>query len=410
MLLPNPTPLFSFRSALLSGSLLAALLTGCEQAKKPEQTAGSPGAASSTTTDSVKNMPTSASFGKTSDGTEVQLYTLTNAHGLKATISTYGGIVTSLLVPDKAGTLGDVVLGFDNVSGYQSPEYQKAGPYFGALIGRYGNRIAKGQFTLDGKQYTLAKNNGPNHLHGGLKGFDKVIWQAEPGTLARGQSLKLTYLSKDGEEGYPGNLRVTVTYTLTTTDELRIDYTATTDKATPVNLTNHSYFNLSAGQSKDVLSHQVTLPADRYTVVDAALIPTGELRAVKGTPFDFTTPHAIGERIAQVPGGYDHNWVLNDAGKLRPVALVSEPTSGRTLQVLTTEPGIQFYTGNFLAGTLTGKGGTVYGKHAGFCLETQHFPDSPNQPKFPSTTLQPGQTLQSTTIYKFGIQAANSEA
>ncbi|PJJ59598.1 aldose epimerase family protein [Hymenobacter chitinivorans] len=376
-------------------------LAACNQTTSSEQPAAGASTPAADSTATPPAAPTSASFGKTSDGTEVQLYTLTNAHGLKATISTYGGIVTSLLVPDKAGTLGDVVLGFDNVSGYQSPEYQKAGPYFGALIGRYGNRIAKGQFTLEGQQYTLAKNNGPNHLHGGLKGFDKVIWQAEPGTSAQGQSLKLTYLSKDGEEGYPGNLRVTVTYTLTTTDELRIDYTATTDKATPVNLTNHSYFNLSAGQSKDVLGHQVRLAADKYTVVDADLIPTGELRAVKGTPFDFTTPHAIGERIAQVPGGYDHNWVLNQPTGMHPAATVHEPTSGRTMTVTTTEPGIQFYTGNFLAGTLTGKGGTVYGKHAGFCLETQHFPDSPNQPTFPSTTLQPGQTLQSTTSYRF---------
>lgn len=408
MLLPNATSPFPFRSVLLAGSFSAALLlTGCEQ-KKPAQTTAEPGAAASAATDTTTNMPTSASFGKTTDGTEVQLYTLTNAHGLKATITNYGGIVTSLLVPDKAGKLGDVVLGFDNVSGYQSPAYQKSGPYFGALIGRYGNRIAKGQFSLDGKQYTLATNNGANHLHGGLKGFDKVIWQAEPGASA--QSLKLTYVSKDGEEGYPGTLTVTATYTLTDTDELRIDYSATTDKATPVNLTNHSYFNLSAGQRKDVLQHQVRLNADKYTVVDAGLIPTGELRAVKGTPFDFTTPHAIGERIAQVPGGYDHNWVLNETGKLRPVALVTEPTSSRTMQVLTDQPGIQFYTGNFLDGTLTGKGGMVYGKHAGFCLETQHFPDSPNQPTFPSTILQPGQTLQSTTIYKFGIQAAKSEA
>ncbi|TGE23620.1 galactose mutarotase [Hymenobacter metallicola] len=356
-------------------------------------------------------MPTSASFGKTQAGTEVQLYTLTNAHGLQATISTYGGIVTSLRVPDKAGQLGDIVLGFDNVSGYQSPEYQKAGPYFGALIGRYGNRIQGGQFRLEGQTYTLAKNNGPNHLHGGLQGFDKVIWQAQPGTSAEGQTLRLTYTSKDGEEGYPGQLAVTVVYTLTNDDALKIDYSATTDKATPVNLTNHSYFNLSLGQSKDVLKHEVKLFADRYTVVDETLIPTGELRPVKGTPFDFTTVHTIGERIAQVPGGYDHNWVLNagTGGGQHPAASVYDPASGRTLEVFTTEPGVQFYTGNFLDGTLTGKGGTKYGKHAGFCLETQHFPDSPNQPKFPSTTLQPGQTLKSTTTYKFGVRPANQE-
>ncbi|MBT9395537.1 galactose mutarotase [Hymenobacter sp. NST-14] len=351
-------------------------------------------------TDSPPN-PVAAPFGKTQDGTEVQLYTLTNAHGLQVSITNYGGTITSLLVPDKAGKPGEIVLGFDNVSGYQSPEFRKAGPYFGALIGRYGNRIAKGKFTLDGKEYTLAQNNGENTLHGGKKGFDKVLWQAEPGTSAEGQTLKLSYLSKDGEEGYPGNLTVTVVYTLTADDALKIDYSATTDKATPVNLTNHAYFNLGGG--KDVLGHEVTLAADRYNVVDAGLIPTGELRPVQGTPFDFTSPHTIGERIAQVPGGYDHNWVLNSATG-QPAATVYEPTTGRTMEVTTTEPGLQFYTGNFLDGTLKGASGQTYGKHAGFCLETQHFPDSPNQPKFPSTILKPGQTLHSTTIYKFGVR------
>ncbi|TGE24991.1 galactose mutarotase [Hymenobacter aquaticus] len=394
---------------LVSAAGVAGLLTlaGCNQSSPTEQ----PGAATTqpAAADSAQpastgpDAPAAASFGKLQNGTEVQLYTLTNAHGLQARITNYGGTLTSLLVPDKAGQLGDVVLGFDNVSGYQSPEYQQAGPYFGALIGRYGNRIKAGQFTLDGKTYSLAKNNGPNHLHGGKQGFDKVVWQAEPGRSADGQTLTLRYVSKNGEEGYPGTLRVTVVYTLTQDDALRLDYTATTDKATPVNLTNHSYFNLGAG--KDVLAHQVTLPADRYTVVDNTLIPTGELRVVKGTPFDFTTAHAIGERIGAVPGGYDHNWVLNQPGAApHPAATVYEPTSGRTLEVLTTEPGIQFYTGNFLDGTLTGKGNKVYGKHAGFCLETQHFPDSPNQPKFPSTTLQPGDTLHSTTLYKFGVR------
>ncbi|MBG8553421.1 galactose mutarotase [Hymenobacter sp. BT594] len=349
-------------------------------------------------------VPASAYFGKTTDGTEVQLYTLTNAHGLKATISNFGGTLTSLLVPDKDGKLGDVVLGFDDVSGYQSLAFRKSNPYFGALIGRYGNRIKAGKFTLDGKEYTLAKNNGANTLHGGNKGFDQVIWQAEPGSSAEGQTLKLTYLSKDGEEGYPGNLNVTVIYTLTNDDALKIDYSATTDKATPVNLTNHAYFNLNHGAGKDILGHEVTLPADRYTVVDAGLIPTGELRPVRGTPFDFTTPHAIGERIDQVPGGYDHNWVLNQTSGLHAAAMVYEPVTGRTMTVTTTEPGIQFYTGNFLDGTLTGKDGTVYGKHAGFCLETQHFPDSPNQPKFPSTILKPGDTLKSSTIYQFGVR------
>ncbi|MCA8830977.1 aldose epimerase family protein [Hymenobacter pini] len=350
----------------------------------------------------LSESPTASSFGRLADGTEAQLYTLRNAHGVQVSITNYGGTVTKLLVPDKAGQLGDVVLGFDSLAGYQSPEYVKAGPYFGALIGRYGNRIAKGKFTLNGQQYTLATNNGANHLHGGLKGFDKVVWQAQPGHSAQGQTLTLTYRSKDGEEGYPGTLQVTVVYTLTPDDALQIDYAATTDKATPVNLTNHSYFNLGGG--KDVLGHEVTLPADRYTVVDASLIPTGELRPVKGTPFDFTSAHAIGERIGQVPGGYDHNWVLNQTDGLHEAATVYEPTTGRTLTVRTTEPGLQFYTGNFLDGSLKGKGGKVYGKHAGFCLETQHFPDSPNQPAFPSTILQPGQTLRSTTSYTFGVR------
>jgi len=398
------------RSGFVTGSLASLLLlAACDQKKPADQaTSGTSTAADSTqTSTSSSDMSTPASFGKTTDGQEVQLYTLTNAHGLKATISTYGGTVTSLQVPDKAGKLGNIVLGFDNVSGYQSPAFLKAGPYFGALIGRYGNRIKGGKFTLDGKEYTLAKNNGPNSLHGGTKGFDKVIWAAEPVASATdGQALKLTYLSKDGEEGYPGNLSVTVVYTLTDNDELKIDYTATTDKATPVNLTNHSYFNLGYGQDKDVLGHEVTIPADRYTVVDATLIPTGELRPVKGTPFDFTTPHTIGERIGQVPGGYDHNWVLNNASGsgMHAAATVYEPTSGRTLEVTTTEPGVQFYTGNFLDGTLKGTGDVTYSKHYGFCLETQHFPDSPNQPKFPSTVLKPGDTLHSTTVYRFGVR------
>ncbi|WP_426058162.1 aldose epimerase family protein [Hymenobacter sp. B1770] len=394
-------PLRSVRLALPISSLL--WLAACGSNNSTDQTA----AASSANADSTKTtttMPVSAPFGKSADGTEVQLFTLRNASGAKATITNFGGILTSLMVPDKDGKMGDVVLGFDNVSGYQSAEYLKSGPYFGALIGRYGNRIKGGKFTLDGKTYTLAKNNGPNTLHGGKVGFDKVIWQAEPGTSADGQSLKLTYLSKDGEEGYPGNLNVTVVYTLTNDNALKIDYTATTDKATPINLTNHAYFNLNHGAGKDILGHEVTIPADRYTVVDATLIPTGELRPVKGTPFDFTTPHAIGERIAQVPGGYDHNWVLNGEGKQHAAATVYEPVSGRTMEVTTDEPGIQFYTGNFLDGTLTGKGGTTYGKHAGFCLETQHFPDSPNQPKFPNTVLKPGETFQSTSIYKFGVR------
>ena len=347
-------------------------------------------------------MPTVTSFGRTIDGTEVQLFTLRNASGATATISSYGGTLTSLLVPDRNGQLGDVVLGFEDVSGYQSPAFRQANPYFGALIGRYGNRIAKGRFTLDGKACQLATNNGPNALHGGTVGFDQRIWQATLGTAAAGETLTLTYHSPDGEEGYPGNLTVTVVYTLTADNALRLVYSATTDHATPLNLTNHAYFNLSHGTEKDILGHELTLAADCYTVVDDTLIPTGELRPVAGTPFDFTVPHAIGERIAQVPGGYDHNFVLND--KLQVAASVYDPTSGRTMTVMTDQPGVQLYTGNFLDGSLTGKRGTVYGQHAGFCLETQHFPDSPNQLGFPDTILRPGETFQSTTVYQFAVR------
>ena len=397
----------SSRPALVAASLTAALLAGCQPKASDQQQASTASAATDSTATITKSklaVPTSTSFGKTIDGTETQLFTLTNAHGLKATITNYGGTLTSLLVPDKNGKLGDVILGFDNVSGYQSPAFRKSNPYFGALIGRYGNRIKGGQFTLDGKIYNLAKNNGPNSLHGGKKGYDQVLWQAQPDATTDGQSLTLTYESKDGEEGYPGNLHLSVRYTLTPDNALEIDYTATTDKATPLNLTNHAYFNLNYGADKDVLGHEVTLPADRYTVVDATLIPTGELRPVKGTPFDFTTSHTIGERIGQVPGGYDHNWVLNTATGQHAAATVYEPVSGRTMEVTTDQPGVQFYTGNFLDGTLKGKGDTVYGKHYGFCLETQHFPDSPNQPKFPSTILKPGETFHSTSSYKFGVR------
>jgi aldose 1-epimerase len=349
------------------------------------------------------------SFGKTKEGTEIQLYTLRNENGMQVKITNYGGIVTSIITPDKNGKPGDVVLGFDKGEDYMSDAYLKSGPYFGALIGRYGNRIAKGKFTLDGKTYTLAKNNGENHLHGGLKGFDKVVWQAEevPGQ----QALKLTYVSKDGEEGYPGTLTTHVTYTLTPDNQLRIDYEATTDKATPINLTNHSYFNLGAGQAPDALGHILTINADRYTVVDANLIPTGELRPVKGTVMDFTKPTAIGARLAQVEGGYDHNYVLsNTDGSMKQAATVYEPTSGRFMEVSTTEPGIQFYSGNFLDGSLTGKNNTTYKKHYGFCLETQHFPDSPNQPKFPSTILKPGDTYRTSTAYKFSVKDQQPQA
>lgn len=340
-------------------------------------------------------------FGKTNEGEETSLYTLTNAQGMQVQITDYGATITSVLAPDRNGVMGDVVLGFDSLSGYQSPEYLKSGPYFGAIVGRYGNRIANGKFTLGGQEYTLATNNGENHLHGGVKGFDKVMWEAEP--LPGQNALRLTYVSPDGEEGYPGTLTSTVAYTLTDDNEIKIDYSATTDKGTPANLTNHSYFNLAAGQANDALDHVVMLNADKYTVVDESLIPTGELRDVKGTVMDFTTPQAIGARVNQVEGGgYDHNYVLNDADDtLKKAATVYEPTSGRVLEVYTTEPGIQFYSGNFLDGTITGNGNKAYKKHYGFALETQHFPDSPNQPKFPSTILEPGETYESTTIYKF---------
>src|SRR3954471_19626463 len=341
---------------------------------------------------------TRAPFGATKNGQSVEIYTLTNAHGVAMRVITYGGIITSLKVPDRDGHLGDVVLGFDTLDAYV-----KDSPYFGAIVGRYGNRIAKGRFTLDGKTVTLATNNGPNHLHGGVKGFDKVVWTAVPGTDANGVSVTLSRTSPDGEEGYPGNLHTTVRYTLTDQNALSIEYRATTDQATPVNLTQHSYFNLS-DTADDILAHELTIHATRYTPVDATLIPTGELAAVEGTPFDFRKGTAIGARIAvhnvqlKNGGGYDHNWVLDRSGSgLQPAARLLDPKSGRTLEVATTEPGLQFYSGNFLDGTITGKGGRVYRPRTGLCLETQHFPDSPNHPNFPSTTLSRGQTYSSQT-------------
>jgi aldose 1-epimerase len=336
-------------------------------------------------------------FGKTKEGQAVDLYTLTNDSGMVVKITNYGGIVTSLTVPDKNGKFDDVVLGFDSLD-----QYLEGHPYFGALVGRYGNRIAKGKFTLNGTEYKLAANNGENHLHGGIKGFDKVVWNAEIVKQENEVGVKLSYLSKDGEEGYPGNLSVVVTYTLTKNNELKINYEAETDKPTPVNLTHHSYFNLKGAGNGDILGHLLTIDADRFTPVDEGLIPTGELKSVKDTPMDFTVPKAIGERINQVKGGYDHNYVLNGwDGSLRLAAKVVEPLSGREMEVWTTEPGLQFYTGNFLDGTITGKNGKVYNKHYGFCLETQHFPDSPNKPGFPSTILELGEKYTHKTIYKF---------
>lgn len=341
---------------------------------------------------------TSAKYGETG-GAEVTLYTLTNANGMIVKVLNYGGVITDIITPDKSGAPGNVVLSFDSLSGY----LQGGNPYFGTLVGRYANRIAKAQFTLDSVTYKLAPNNNGNTLHGGIKGFDKVIWKATP--QAGDSSLVLEYRSADGEEGYPGNLDVKVVYTLTADNALQIDYTATTDKATPVNLTNHSYFNLSAGGAPDILGHELQLRAPQYTPVDDKLIPVGRHDSVSGTPMDFTTPHKIGERISQVQGGYDHNWVIEAGEGLQEFGMLYDSVSGRVMTVATTEPGVQFYSGNFLDGSLKNtRNNAVYGKHAGMCLETQHFPDSPNQPSFPSTILRPGETYKQTTVYRFGVR------
>lgn len=338
-------------------------------------------------------------FGKMPDGAAIDRFTLTNSKGMVAKVMTYGAILTELRVPDRDGKLADVVLGFDNLAQYLGEH-----PYFGSTVGRVANRIAKGKFELDGKSYSLAINNGPNHLHGGLKGFNRVVWQADSRVTSAGDArVKFSRLSPDGEEGYPGNLSVTVTYSLTEQNELKIEYTATTDQATPVNLTHHSYFNLAG--FGDILGHEMMLAADHYTPVDDTLIPTGEIKSVKGAPMDFTQFTAIGSRIAQLtgdPGGYDHNYALNNGGKSIALAVrVREPKSGRIMEIYTTEPGIQFYTGNFLDGTLKGKGGTIYQKHFGFCVEADHFPDAVHHPNFPPIILRPGQTYHQLTIHKF---------
>jgi aldose 1-epimerase len=353
---------------------------------------------------------TQAPFGTTPDSQAVEIYTLTNPHGIQVRAMTYGGIIVSLKTPDRAGELGDIVLGYDDLAHYVANS-----PYFGAIIGRYANRIAKGRFTLDGKTYQLPVNDGPNSLHGGTKGFDKRVWDAHSVQTDSTVGVVFHRVSPDGEEGYPGNLDVTVTYTLKDDDELVIDYRATTDEDTPVNLTQHSYFNLDGAGNGDVLAQELMVNADSYTPIDSTFIPTGQIAPVAGTPFDFRTLTAIGARInddnqqLKWAGGYDHNWVLNRPDSLPADALVHavhalDPKSGRTLDVYTTEPGIQIYTGNFLDGTITGKDGKVYVHRGAFTVETQHYPDSPNEPSFPSTILHPGQTYQSRTVWKFGVQ------
>ena len=345
----------------------------------------------------VKKSP----FGKLPDGTEIQQFTLRSTKGAVAKVITYGATLTELWMPDKSGKNADVVLGFDNLAGYLTDH-----PYFGATVGRYANRIAKGQFSLDGRQYSLFINNGPNSLHGGKAGFNRKVWKAEPVALAHGAAVKFTYVSEDGEEGYPGTLTVHVTYELTDENALKITYAASTDKSTVVNLTNHSYFNLSGAGSGDILKDVLQLDADRYTPVDSTLIPTGELKSVDGTPFDFRKPTAIGERYAQVPatGGYDHNFVLSgEAGSLRKAGELYDPVSGRQMELWTTEPGVQIYMSLGLNGSIKGIGG-AYQKFGALCLETQHFPDSPNHPNFPSTVVRPGNDYQSETIYKFSAK------
>ncbi len=346
---------------------------------------------------------TKQNWGKGPNGEEVDVYTLRNSKGIEANIITYGGRLVTLKTPDRDGKFADIVLGFDSL-----PQYLEKNPFFGALVGRYANRIANGEFQLDGHTYTLAKNNGPNTLHGGLVGFDKKVWQAEQLTGDDGPSLRLKYVSKDGEEGFPGTLSTTVTYSLNSNNELKIDYQATTDKKTVLNLTNHSYFDLSGAGTGEILDHIVTINAGKFTPVNANLIPTGELKSVEGTPFDFRTPTAVGARIKdkdqqlQYGDGYDHNYVLNKAGNGPSLAArVMDPKSGRVMEVLTTQPGVQFYSGNHLPNGIKGKGGATYGYRYGLCFETQHFPNSPNQPDFPSTELNPGQRFHQVTIFKF---------
>jgi aldose 1-epimerase len=374
---------------------LAALALGACSTKPGSETATTPTAPSATMKKDV--------FGKMPDGTAVDIYTLTNANGISASITSYGGRVVSLKVPDKKGAIGDVVLGFDTLDGYLADN-----PFFGALVGRYGNRIGKAQFTLDGRLYKLAANDGPNSLHGGKKGFDKVVWTAADVTTKDTPALELRYLSKDMEEGYPGALSSIVTYSLTPQNELKIEYKATTTMNTVLNLTNHSYWNLAGAGEGDILAHHIMIAASKFTPVDKTLIPTGELKSLDGSPLDFRNSTAIGQRIDQddeqlkFGKGYDHNFCIDGAdGSLKRCAIVTDAASGRTMEVLTTQPGVQFYTGNFLDGKLKGKGGKAYGRRGALCLETQHYPDSPNKPNFPTTELKPGEEYKHTTVYKF---------
>jgi aldose 1-epimerase len=376
---------------IISSLVLTFVFSNCNNSKTMATTSGQK--------DSISVGITEKPFGSY-EGESITEYTLTNSKGMQVSIINYGGTITRIITPDKNGAKGDVVLGYDSLAGY----LQKANPYFGALIGRYGNRIAHGKFTLDGHTYSLAGNDHGNSLHGGNKGFDKVVWQAQK---VGDNSIRLTYVSKDGEEGYPGKLTATVIYTLSDDNGLTLDYTATTDKATPVNLTSHAYFNLSAGKESTILNHILQIRADKFTPVNNQLIPTGKLADVNGTPMDFNTPKAVGKDIDSVKGGYDHNWVLTRKNnELEKVAEVDDPLTGRFMEVYTTEPGLQFYSGNFLDGKLTHtKGGEKYVKHAALCLETQHFPDSPNEPSFPNTILKPGQTYRQTTVYRFGVRS-----
>lgn len=371
--------------------LATAMLFACKNEAPKEETSADE------TTFSVEKTP----FGEV-DGQAITLYKLSDNEGFTVETINYGATVTAIRTPDKNGEMGNVALGFDSLSGYLQEDDN---PYFGCIVGRYANRIANAQFTLNGETYKLNANDNQNTLHGGLKGFDKVVWRATEGTSDSSAFLTLTYLSKDGEEGYPGNLNVEVTYSITNDNALQIDYKATTDKTTPVNLTNHTYFNLGAGKAPDMLAHELMLNADRYTPVNQVLMPTGEIKEVKGGPMDFTSAKPIGRDLAQVAGGYDHNFILNKNGDdLTLAATAYEPNSGRFMEMLTTEPAVQFYSGNFLNGTLTNADGSTIVKHYGFCLEAQHYPDSPNQPDFPDVMLEPGETYTQTTIYRFSVK------